>query len=34
LNHAICGHTILPPDWKSFYNFADRHHKAALDQER
>jgi hypothetical protein len=23
------GHTVLPADWKIFFDFADRHYKAA-----
>ena len=23
------GHTVLPADWKTFFDFADRHYKAA-----
>ncbi len=24
------GHTVLPADWKIFFDFADRHYKAAM----
>jgi hypothetical protein len=26
------GHTVLPADWKLFFDFADRHYKAAAKQ--
>jgi hypothetical protein len=27
------GHTVLPADWKIFFSFADRHYKAATEQQ-
>jgi hypothetical protein len=32
-HYHSAGHTVLPADWKTFFDFADRHYKAAAKEQ-